>query len=142
MHSPTSNHWIAAKRVLCYLKGNIDHGLLFCKSSLTLEAFCDSDWADNPNGHLSTTGFDVFLGPCLVSWCTKKQPVVARSSTKAEYRALATVTTEVYWLRMLLKDLHISLPVPPTIWCDNIGVLALASNPVYHARTKHIEVDY
>jgi transposase InsO family protein len=142
MHSPTSDHWVAAKRVLRYLKGSVDHGLLFRKGSLTLEAFCDSDWAGDPDSRRSTTGFGVFLGPCLVSWCAKKQPVVARSSTEAEYRALAVVTTEVYWLRMLLKDLRISLHVPPTIWCDNIGALALASNPVYHARTKHIEVDY
>lgn len=115
MHSPTSAHWIAAKRVLRYLKGSIDHGLFFQKGSLTLEAYCDSDWAGDPDDRRSTTGFGVFLGPCLVSWCAKKQPVVARSSTEAEYRALATVTTEIYWLRMLLKDLRLSLPVPPSI---------------------------
>jgi hypothetical protein len=128
--------------VLRYLKGSVDHGLQFSKGSLNLEAFCDADWAGDPDSRRSTTGFGVFLGPCLVSWCAKKQPVVARSSTEAEYRALATVTTEVYWLRMLLKDLRISLSIPPTIWCDNIGALALASNPVYHARTKYVEVDY
>jgi hypothetical protein len=142
MHSPSSTHWVAAKRVLCYLKGNVDHGLQFHKGSLNLEAFWDTNWAGDPDSRRSTTGFGVFLSPCLVSWCAKKQPVVARSSTEAEYRALATVTTEVYWLLMLLKDLRLSLPVPPTIWCDNIGALALASNPVSHARTKHVEVDY
>jgi hypothetical protein len=115
MHSPTSTHWIAAKRVLRYLKGSIDHGLLFRPGSLILVAYCNSDWAGDPYGSRSTTGFGVFLSPCLVSWCAKKQPVVARSSTKAEYRMLATITTEVYWLRMLLKDLHISLSVPPRI---------------------------
>jgi hypothetical protein len=67
---------------------------------------------------------------------------VSRSSTEAEYRALAMLTAELYWLRMLFKELHVPLPTVPKIWCDNVGALALASNLVYHAWTKHIEVDY
>jgi hypothetical protein len=84
----------------------------------------------------------VFLGPCLVSWSAKKQVVVSRSSTEAEYRALALTTAELFWLRMLFKELGICLHRAPTLWCDNVSALALASNPVFHARTKHIEVDY
>ena len=142
MHSPTSAHWTAAKRVLRYLKGTIEHGLSFSHSSLQLTAFCDSDWAGNPDDRRSTTGFGIFLGSCLVSWSAKKQMVVARSSTEAEYRAMAVTTADLYWIRMLLQDLHVPLASPPTLWCDNVGALALASNPVFHARTKHIEVDY
>uniref|UniRef100_A0A2N9EVL6 Integrase catalytic domain-containing protein n=1 Tax=Fagus sylvatica TaxID=28930 RepID=A0A2N9EVL6_FAGSY len=142
MHSPTSAHWTAAKRVLRYLKGTIEHGLSFSHSSLQLTAFCDSDWAGNPDDRRSTTGFGIFLGSCLVSWSAKKQTVVARSSTEAEYRAMAVTTADLYWIRMLLQDLHVPLASPPTLWCDNVGALALASNPVFHARTKHIEVDY
>jgi hypothetical protein len=67
---------------------------------------------------------------------------VSQSSTEAEYRALAITTAEVYWFRMLFWELNIPLSTAPTIWCDNIGALALASNPIYLARTKHIEVDY
>jgi hypothetical protein len=67
---------------------------------------------------------------------------VSRSSTEAEYRALPMLTAELYWLRMLFKELHVPLPTVPKIWCDNVGALALASNLVYHAWTKHIEVDY
>jgi len=67
---------------------------------------------------------------------------VSRSSTEAEYRSLATTTAELYWLRMLFRELQVSLPTPPNIWCDNMGAIALASNPIYHARTKHVEVDY
>ena len=67
MHSPTSDHWTAAKRVLRYLKGTIDYGLSFPKSSLKLHAFCDFDWAGNPDDQRSTTGFGSFLGPCLIS---------------------------------------------------------------------------
>lgn len=116
MHSPTSTHWTAAKRVLRYLKGNIDHGLTFPKGPLRLHAFCYSDWAGSPDDRRSTMGFGIFLGNCLISWCAKKQPVVARSSTEAEYRAMAITTAELYWLRMLLKDLRISLPCAPTLW--------------------------
>jgi hypothetical protein len=76
------------------------------------------------------------------SWSAKKQAVVSRSSTEAEYRSMALSTAELFWLRMLFKELHIPLMSTPILWCDNLSALALASNPVYHAHTKHIEVDY
>jgi hypothetical protein len=142
LHAPCSTHWTAAKRVLHYLQGSSDHGLFYTKSNLQLNAFCDSDWAGCPDDRRSTTGFAVFLGDCLVSWSAKKQAVVSRSNTEAEYRSLSTTTVELFWLRMLFKELCISLTVAPVLWCDNISALALASNPVFHARTKHIEVDY
>jgi hypothetical protein len=142
MHHPSTLHLTAAKRVLRYLKGTIDHGLWYTKGPLTLQAFCDSDWAGNPDDRRSTTGIGVALGSSLISWTVKKQSVVARSSTEVEYHAMAIVTTDLFWLRMLFKDLGIPLFATPRLWCDNIGALALASNPAYHARTKHIEVDY
>jgi hypothetical protein len=77
-----------------------------------------------------------------VSWSAKKQAVVSRSSTEAEYRSLAVTTAELFWLRMLFKEISIPLTMAPVLWCDNLSALALASNPVFHARTKHIEVDY
>ena len=82
------------------------------------------------------------MGSSLISWTAKKQLVVARSSTEAEYCAMAIATTDLFWLRMLFKDLCIPLFSTPILWCDNIGTLTLASNSVYHARTKHVEVDY
>jgi hypothetical protein len=142
MHAPTSTHWSAAKRVLRYLKSSVDHGLHYTKGPLHLFAYCDSDRAGDPDDRRSTSGFAVFLGRNLVSWSAKKQPIVSRSSTEAEYRALAITTAEMFWLRMLLKDIHVFLSTTPTIWCDNVSALALASNRIYHARTKHIEVDY
>lgn len=84
----------------------------------------------------------MFLGPNLVSWTAKKQPTVARSSTEAEFRALAQTAAELSWLVMLLRDLGVSSVSPPVLWCDNLSALALATNPVFHARSKHIEVDY
>ena len=77
-----------------------------------------------------------------ITWSAKKQPIVSRSSRKAEYRALAVTAAKLYWLRMLLKDLGVYLHHPPILWCDNVSALSLASNPVFHARSKHIEVDY
>jgi hypothetical protein len=142
MHSPSSSHWSAAKRVLRYLKHTPDHGLLYTKGQLHLQAFCDSDWAGCPDDRRSTSGYGIFLGNYLVSWSAKKQAVVSRSSTEAEYRSMALTTAELFWLRMLFQELRISLAVAPVLWCDNVSALALASNPVFHARTKHIEVDY
>jgi hypothetical protein len=145
MHSPTTTHWTATKRVLRYVKGSLSHGLSYTRSSvgpLHLQAFCDSDWSGNPDDRRSTSGFGVYLGNCLVSWSAKKQAVVSLSSTESEYRAMAITTAELYWLRMLFKELGVALPHAPVLWCDNVSALTLASNLVYHARTKHIEVDY
>jgi hypothetical protein len=142
MHNPTTIHLTAAKRVLRYLKRSIDCGLHYCKSSLTINSFCDADWAENPDDRRSTTDYGIFLGSNLISWSAKKKPVVSHSSTEAEYRSMCLTTAELYWIRMLLQELHLPLLSPPTLWCDNFGALALASNSVFHARTKHIEVDF
>lgn len=88
------------------------------------------------------TGIVFFFGNCPITWSVKKQATISRSSTKAEYRALASLTAELCWIHMLLWDLGIFLPHPPLLWCDNVSALAIASNPVFHACTKHIEVDY
>jgi hypothetical protein len=141
MQAPTSVHWTAAKRVLRYLKGTLDFGLHYTKGSFTLHGFCDSDWAGNPDDRRSTTGYGIFFGSNLISWSAKKQTFVSKSSTEVEYRAMAITTADLYWLRMLFKELQLPLSSPPTIWCDNSGALAIASNPVSHSRTKHIEVD-
>jgi hypothetical protein len=84
----------------------------------------------------------VFLGDCLISWSAKKKPVVSWSSIEVEYRSLSINIVELFWIRMLFKEIKIYLVVPPVLWCDNIGAQALAINPIFHARPKHMEVDY
>ena len=84
----------------------------------------------------------MFLGPSLISRSSKKQTIIARSSTEAEYHALATTVREVSWLHILFKELHIFLSHVPVLWCDNASTIALFANPVFHSRTKHIEVNY
>ena len=142
MHSPTDIHMVAAKRILRYLKGTLNHGLLFRPNFLTLQAYADADWAGNLDDHCSTSGYVVFLGLPPITWVSKKQSTVSRSSTEAEYRSLASTTAEVFWICIVLKDLGVFLLDPPLLWCNNLSAIALASNPVFHSRTKHIEVDY
>jgi hypothetical protein len=78
----------------------------------------------------------------LVSWIARKQDSVSRSSTEAEYNALANATTELIWVEALLRELGVRLRQKPCLWCDNLGATYLSANPVFHARTKHIEIDY
>jgi Reverse transcriptase (RNA-dependent DNA polymerase) len=143
MQSSSTSHWTAVKRILRYLKGTLSHGIVLKPaSSFTLHAYSDADWAGSVDDRKSTTDFCVYLGPNLISWGSKKQPTVARSSTEAEYKPLAVTSSEVMWLQYLLAELQVSISSPPLLWCDNIGAFFLASNPMINARTKHIEVDY
>jgi hypothetical protein len=92
---------MAATCVLRYLKNSVDHGLLYTKGPLTLSAYCDVDWAGIPDDRKSTSGSAIFLGNYLVSWSAKKQAIVSRSSTEAEYRALALTTADLFWILIL-----------------------------------------
>uniref|UniRef100_A0A2N9IWR1 Reverse transcriptase Ty1/copia-type domain-containing protein n=1 Tax=Fagus sylvatica TaxID=28930 RepID=A0A2N9IWR1_FAGSY len=142
MAAPTSTHLTAAKRVLRYIKGTLYHGIAFTPGPLSLSVFSDADWAGDLDDRRSTSGLLVYLGSNPITWSAKKQPTVSRSSTESKYQALVTAFAEVCWIRTLLKDLGIYLSQPPILWCDNVSALAIASNPVFHARTKHIEVDF
>jgi hypothetical protein len=109
---------------------------------MLVSAFSNADWARCLDDRRSTGGFAIFLGSNLISWCAKKQPTVSRSSTKAEYKALANATAEVIWVQSLLGELGIKERKIPCLWCDNLGATYLSTNPVFHTRTKHIEIDY
>jgi len=90
----------------------------------------------------STGGFAVLIGDNLISWTARKQATVSRSSTEAEYKALANATAEMMWVQKLLTELKIRYPPAARLWCDNLGAKYLSANPVFHARTKHIEIDF
>ena len=129
--------------MLRYLKKAPGQGIFLSSSSssLQLNAFCDADWQSCPMTRKSLTGFCILLGNSLISWRTKKQGYVAMSSTKSEYRAMATICCEITWLLKLLKDLSVVHPQPVQLACDNVSAMHIARNPVFHERTKHIEGD-
>jgi len=109
---------------------------------LTLHGFTNADWAGSIDDRKSTGGYLVYLGSTPISWKSRKQRTVARSSTEAEYKALADGTIEILWICSLLAELQISTSSMTTLWCDNLGATFLSANPVFYARTKHVEVDY
>lgn len=109
--------------------------------SLNLVGYADSDWAGCPTTRHSTTGYFTMLGSNPISWKTKKQPTISRSFAEAEYHSLATLSSELQWLKYLLSDLGIDHSQPITVLCDSQAAIHIAKNPVFHERTKHIEID-
>lgn len=143
MSQPTSTHYDAAIHVLKYIKNAPALGLSFPSTSpLHLKAFSDSDWATCQDTRRSVTGFYIFLGHSLISWKSKKQQTVSRSSIEAEYRALAATTCELQWLTYLLNDLHLPYIQPSLLYCDSSSARHIAANSFFHERTKHVELDY
>ncbi|KAI0514079.1 hypothetical protein KFK09_010113 [Dendrobium nobile] len=142
MHQPLPEHTFLLKRLLRYLKGTLDFGIPISKSNLFLKSFSDADWAGDPSSRKSKSGYCSYLGDTLISWTVKKQTTVARSSTESKYRSLAALVADAIWLRRILSDFDIAQDQPTDIFCDNTLAIALANNPVFHARTKHIEIDH
>ncbi|WVZ20696.1 hypothetical protein V8G54_008018 [Vigna mungo] len=142
MSKPRQSHLHAAFRILRYLKSCPGLGLFYPSSNPhRIQAFSDSDWATCSLTRKSITGYCVFYGHYLISWKSKKQSTVSRSSTEAEYRALASVACELQWLKYIADDLRLKIPLPFPTFCDNQSAIQLAKNPSFHERTKHIEVD-
>lgn len=142
MTNPKPKHLQATYKLLRYLKGTCGQGLLLSsRLDLKLYAYGDADWGSCQLTRRSLTGFCVTFGPSLISWKSKKQPTIARSSAEAEYRAMADTTCEIVWLRVLLADFGVPQLTPTMLFCDNLSALYIASNPVFHERTKHIEID-
>jgi len=150
MHSPTDTHWILVKRILRYLLGMLNKGLLLHRDSPCslhafadkLHAFLDADWAGNKDDYSSTSAYLVYLGCNLISWSSKKQRTIVRSSTEAEYCSFAATATELSWVCLLIQELGVALPSYSVIYCDNVGATQLSSNPIFHSCMKHVTVVY
>ncbi|XP_039009023.1 uncharacterized mitochondrial protein AtMg00810-like [Hibiscus syriacus] len=119
MQSPCEAHWTGVKCILRYLK----------------------DWGSDTDDRRSVSGYCVYLGSHLLSWSSRKQRSVSRSTVEAEYRILVDTTTEVLWVKAVLDDMNIELFQAPVIWCDNTSTVTMVANPVLHAKVKHVDLD-
>ena len=142
MNNPTEKHMTAVTRILRYLKMTPGKGLFFQRTTKKeIEIFSDADWAGSVTDRRSTSGYCSFVWGNLVTWRSKKQSVVARSSAEAEFRAMAQGICEGIWLNRLLEELRVPLKHPIVLYCDNQAAISIAKNPVHHDRTKHVEID-
>nr|XP_051212003.1 uncharacterized mitochondrial protein AtMg00810-like [Lolium perenne] len=132
MHAPRDAHWAAVKRILRYICGTMGYGLSLRASPSTstdLVAYSDADWAGCPDTRRSTSGYCVYLGSSLVSWSSKRQPTVSRSSAESEYRAVANTVAECTWLRQLLSEFSYPVDKATVVFCDNVSAVYLSANP-------------
>lgn len=142
MHNPKEVHLQAVHRILHYLKASPGKGILFKRNTrLVLEAYTDADYGGSLVDRRSTSGYCTFLGGNLVTWRSKKQNVVARSSAEAEFRAMAQGICELLWLKIILEDLQIEWDGSMRLYCDNKSAISIAHNPVQHDKSKHIEIN-
>ena len=142
---PTKEHWIAVKRILRYLKGSHNFGLLYRKSDCDTSkciGFSDSDWAGDLDDRRSTSGYIFQVGGTAVSWKSRKQSCVALSTAEAEYIALSQAAQEAIWLKQLNTDLKVESSEPTTIYEDNQAAICLSKNPQGHGKSKHIDIKY
>ncbi|GJW11056.1 ribonuclease H-like domain-containing protein [Tanacetum coccineum] len=141
MHDPWEPYFLALKRILRSVRGTLDHGLqLFSPLTTDLVAYSDADWVSCHTTRRLTSGYCVFLGNNLLSWSSKRQLALSRSSAEVEYCGVANAVVETCWLRNLLRELHTPLSSATLVYCDNFSVVYLSCNPVQHQRTKHIEI--
>lgn len=142
LSNPRQSHMDVAIRVLRYLKMTPGQGLFLpAAGNISLDAYCDADWGGCQFTRRSTTGYFITMGGAPVSWRSKKQTVVARSSAEAEYRAMANTASELLWMRWMLQDFGAHQFSPTPMFCDNQAERHIAVNPVFHERTKHVEMD-
>ncbi|KAJ0440609.1 putative RNA-directed DNA polymerase [Helianthus annuus] len=143
MHKPSVNHMGAAKRVLRYIAGSADLGLWYGKTGrVELAGYTDSDWANCVEDRKSLSANLFSIGTGAVSWCSKKQEVVALSTTEAEYIAATAASCQATWLRKILIELGQEQKEATPIFCDNMSTVFLSKNQAYHGRSKHIDIKY
>jgi hypothetical protein len=140
---PRQEHWIVAKHFLRYIRGTINYGLKYTISSdVQLHGFTDSDWVGSAEERKSTSGMCFILGSAMISWSSSKQNSVALDTAEEEYMVACEACTEAVWLRKLISNLFDQNPELTTIYCDNQSCIRLSKHPVFHERSKHIEIKY
>ena len=142
--NPDESHWKAVKHIFQYLNGTKHWQLVFRGDLRPLAGYTDADWAGDQDTRRSTSGYVFDVGSAAISWSSKRQPTVALSSCEAKYIGQTQATKEAVWLRGLLDQLNPSAKCSQAviIYCDNQGAMALAKNPQFHARTKHIAIQH
>ncbi|KAH9698856.1 retrovirus-related pol polyprotein from transposon RE1 [Citrus sinensis] len=145
LSAPTLQHWLTCKKVLRYLQATVTYGIYIQKEGelevTGLNGYSDTDWACDIDDRKSIGAYCIYLGNNLISWSSKKQAIVAKSSTESEYKALSSASSEISWLESLISKLNIVKLPTPVLWCDNQSAGELAKNLVFHSRSKHIELD-
>lgn len=142
LHLPREPHVQALHHTLRYVQATARQGILLLGSTApVLQAYSDSDWGSCPETRKSITGYLMMLGNSPISWKSKKQGTVSKSSSEAEYRVMASAASEITWLVRLLQELQVHNLEPVTLHCDNQSAIHIGKNPVFHERTKHIELD-
>ena len=144
METPTSDHLSATNRILRYVKGTIDFGLIYLKCQIqdALFGYSDSDFAGDVDDRRSTTGYAFFIGSSIVSWGSIKQKMVALSSCEAEYITATSATCQGVWFNRLISELKGVVERPMKLLVDNQSGIILSKNPVHHNRTKHTDTHY
>lgn len=142
MELPKLSHWNANCWIFKYLSRTQDYEICLTRlSDHQLVSFCDADWAGDQVGRCSQTRYLIYLGGSLISWASKKQNTISHSSTESEYRRVATMVHELERIKSLISELGIDVCLPITVYCDNLAVTCLTSNPIYHAKTKHVAIN-
>ncbi|XP_038698406.1 uncharacterized mitochondrial protein AtMg00810-like [Tripterygium wilfordii] len=142
MQNPTNVHLSAGYRILRYIKGTVGEGLFYpSKTNMQVEAYCDADWAACIDTRRSVTGYCIKLGNSLIAWKSKKHKTVFRSSVEAEYHSMAAAVSELQWIYHLFQEIQIEIELPMVLHCDSQATIHIANNPVFHERTKHIDID-
>lgn len=139
---PGKSHWIAAKRILRYLRGSKSFELIYGQTNNDLTGYCDADWAGDIDNRKSTTGYLFTLNGGAITWNTRRQPTIALSTTEAEFMSMVCATQEALWLKQLLSELFTSYDLVVKIFCDNKGAIQLAKNNAFSARSKHIDIKH
>ncbi|GLT61624.1 hypothetical protein SLA2020_343190 [Shorea laevis] len=143
MQSLSEIHLKGAKRILKYVKGTIDFGVMYSRSNeIKLLGFTDSDWVGSEDDMESTSGCCFSIGSGMISWCSRKQDAVAQSTAKSEYIAIANAANQAIWIRKVMRDLKHAQKEPTVILRDNKSTIAIVRNPVFHRRSRHIKVKY